>query len=67
MINSFIKLTNQQNAYEIAMHVARTTNLLKILNEDKTIEGINKYENIAQIKEALTAKFWDALIRAIKQ
>ena len=53
MINSFIKLTNQQNAYEIAMHVARTTNLLKILNEDKTIEGINKYENIAELLNGL--------------
>ena len=53
MINSFIKLTKQQNAYEIAMHVARTTNLLKILNEDKTIEGINKYENIVELLNGL--------------
>ena len=53
MINSFIKLTKQQNAYEIAMHVARTTNLLKILNEDKTIEGINKYENMVELLNGL--------------
>ena len=53
MIQSFIKLTSQQNAYEIAMHVARTTNLLKILHEDKTIEGINKYENIVELLNGL--------------
>jgi DNA helicase-2/ATP-dependent DNA helicase PcrA len=53
MIQSFIKLTEQQNAYEIAMHVARATNLLKILNEDKTIEGINKYENIVELLNGL--------------
>lgn len=53
MIQSFIKLTSQQNAYEIAMHVARTTNLLKMLNEDKTIEGINKYENMVELLNGL--------------
>ena len=35
------------------MHVARTTNLLKILNEDKTIEGINKYENMVELLNGL--------------
>ena len=53
MINSFIKQNLQQNAYEIALHVAKTTNLLKILNDDKTIEGISKYENIVELLNGL--------------
>ncbi len=49
MIKSFVILQETQNAYDISMHIARSTNLLKVLNEDKTIEGINKYENIVEL------------------
>ena len=49
MINSFTILKDQQNTYDIAMHVARSVNLLKLLNEDKTIEGISKYENVVEL------------------
>lgn len=49
MIKSFTVLAQTQNAYEIAMHVARSTMLLKSLNEDKTIEGISKYENVVEL------------------
>jgi DNA helicase-2/ATP-dependent DNA helicase PcrA len=49
MIKSFVILQETQNAYDIAMHIARSTKLLKVLNEDKTIEGINKYENLVEL------------------
>jgi DNA helicase-2/ATP-dependent DNA helicase PcrA len=49
MINSFTILKDQQNTYDIAMHVSRSVNLLKLLNEDKTIEGISKYENVVEL------------------
>ena len=49
MINSFTILKDQQNTYDIAIHVARSVNLLKLLNEDKTIEGISKYENVVEL------------------
>jgi len=49
IINSFTILKDQQNAYDIAMHVSRSVNLLKLLNEDKTIEGISKYENVVEL------------------
>ena len=49
MIKSFEVLSKTQNAYEIAMHIARSTMLLKSLNEDKTIEGISKYENVVEL------------------
>jgi len=49
MVQSFIVMNQTCNAYDIAMHVARSTQLLKILNEDKTIEGISKYENVVEL------------------
>lgn len=49
MIKSFEIMTKTQNAYDVAMHVARSVKLLKILNEDKTIEGISKYENMVEL------------------
>ena len=49
MIKSFMILQDSQNAYDVAMQIARSTQLLKVLNEDKTIEGINKYENLVEL------------------
>ena len=49
MMQSFVTLNDSKNAYDMAMHVSRTTNLLKSLNEDKTIEGISKYENVVEL------------------
>ena len=49
MMKSFEVLNQTQNAYDIAMHIARSTKILKVLNEDKTIEGISKYENLVEL------------------
>ena len=49
MTQSFVIMNDSKTAYDMAMHVARTTNLLKSLNEDKTIEGISKYENVVEL------------------
>jgi len=49
MVQSFIITNETSNAYDIAMHVSRSTKLLKLLNEDKTIEGISKYENVVEL------------------
>ena len=48
MIRSFQAMLNQ-NAYEVAMHVAKQTSLLKSLYDDKTVEGIARYENIEEL------------------
>ena len=48
MIRSFQTLTAKP-AYEAAMHVAKQTGLLKSLYEDKTVEGIARYENIEEL------------------
>ncbi|MGB0850937.1 MAG: ATP-dependent helicase, partial [Bacteroidia bacterium] len=49
MIKSFEIMSQAQNAYDVAMNIARSTKILKVLNEDKTIEGISKYENIVEL------------------
>lgn len=49
MIKSFEVLEATSNAYEIAMHVAKSTKLLSKLHEDKTVEGMNRYENVIEL------------------
>ena len=49
MIQSFTIMMETHNAYDLAMHIARSTQILKVLNEDKTIEGISRYENITEL------------------
>lgn len=48
MIKSFQTLLNQ-NAYDVAMHIAKHSGLLKSLYEDKTVEGIARYENTEEL------------------
>lgn len=49
MMKSFMSMTTTNNAYELAMHVAKQTTLLKTLYEDKTVEGVSRYENIIEL------------------
>ena len=49
MIKSFEVMEKNNNAYEIAMHIAKSTGLLKKLHEDKTVEGMNRYENVVEL------------------
>lgn len=49
MIGSFQTMLKTKNAYEIAEYVAKQSTLLKTLYEDKTVEGVSKYENIVEL------------------
>lgn len=49
MIKSFGVMRKTHNAYELAAYIAKATGLLKLLNEDKTIEGISRYENMVEL------------------
>jgi len=49
MIQSFQVLTKTQTAYESALHIAQHSGLLKDLYEDKSVEGLNRYENIQEL------------------
>ncbi|MDB5007145.1 MAG: pcrA 1 [Mucilaginibacter sp.] len=49
MIQSFQVLTKTLTAYESALHIAQHSGLLKDLYEDKSVEGLNRYENIQEL------------------
>lgn len=49
MIQSFQAVSKQENAYEVAMHIARQSGILKELYEDKSVEGLSRYENIQEL------------------
>lgn len=46
MIRSFQTMLETQSAYVLGEYVARTTGLLQDLFQDKTPEGVSRYENI---------------------
>lgn len=48
-IQSFGVISKSKNAYDAAVHIAQQSGLLKDLYEDKSIEGINRYENLQEL------------------
>jgi len=53
MIRSFASMQPTKNAYEIAVHVGKQTNLVKELFNDKTTEGLARYENIQELLNSI--------------
>jgi DNA helicase-2/ATP-dependent DNA helicase PcrA len=49
MIQSFQVITKTLTAYEAAVYIAQHSGLLKDLYEDKSVEGLNRYENIQEL------------------
>lgn len=49
MIESFQTQSKKMNAFDIGSHIASSTGLLKALYEDRTPEGISRYENIQEL------------------
>jgi DNA helicase-2/ATP-dependent DNA helicase PcrA len=49
MIKSFQALSTQKTAFDLATHIATTTKLLADLYNDKTVEGVARYENIQEL------------------
>ena len=49
MIQSFQVITKTLTAYEAALHIAQHSGLLRDLYEDKSVEGLNRYENIQEL------------------
>lgn len=49
MIKSFATQLDSKDAYDIAAEIARSTQILKTLNDDKTVEGMSRYENIVEL------------------
>lgn len=53
MIKSFSSMLEKKNAYEVAFHVGKQTNLVKELFNDKSTEGLQRYENIQELLNSI--------------
>jgi len=53
MIKSFLVVVQQKDAYESASYIAKQSGLLRELYEDKTIEGLSRYENVQELLNAI--------------
>jgi DNA helicase-2/ATP-dependent DNA helicase PcrA len=53
MIRSFASMLAIKNAYDVAAHVGKQTNLVKELFNDKTTEGLARYENIQELLNSI--------------
>jgi len=53
MIKSFASMLATKNAYEVAVHVGKQTNIVKDLFTDKTTEGLARYENIQELLNSI--------------
>ncbi|MCR6720186.1 MAG: ATP-binding domain-containing protein [Chitinophagaceae bacterium] len=53
MVKSFTSMLEKQNAYEVAFHVGKHTNIVKELFNDKSTEGVQRYENIQELLNSI--------------
>lgn len=53
LIKSFKIYVETKDAFETASHIAKNSGLLKELYEDKTVEGLNRYENVQELLNAI--------------
>ena len=53
MVRSFVVQLNTKNAYDLANEIASTSGVLKDLYNDRTPEGISRYENIQELLNGL--------------
>ena len=49
MMRSFQAMLKTHNAYDLALHIAKQTGLMRLLFEDKTTEGVSRYENVVEL------------------
>lgn len=54
LIKSFMLMLNEnRDAHEIASYIAKTSGILKELYEDKTVEGLSRYENVQELLNSI--------------
>ncbi len=53
MIKYFQSMLNSKNAYDVAVQVGKHTNIIKELFNDKTTEGLARYENIQELLNSI--------------
>ena len=63
MIKSFRHGLESTNAYELGLHIAKSSGILKELSVDKTPEGISKSENVQELLNGIK-EFVDAEVES---
>jgi DNA helicase-2/ATP-dependent DNA helicase PcrA len=53
MINSVKSMLQTKNAYDIAFHLGKQTNFVKELFNDKSTEGVQRYENVQELLNSI--------------
>ena len=53
MIRSFQSMMPTKNAYDIAFHVGKQTGFVKELFNDKSTEGVQRYENVQELLNSI--------------
>ena len=53
MIKAFQVMLKTENAYTVAMEVAKRTGLIKFLKDDQTPEGISRVENVQELMNSM--------------
>lgn len=53
MIRSFHSMLETRNAYDIAFHVGKQTAFVKELFNDKSTEGVQRYENVQELLNSI--------------
>lgn len=53
LIKRFTIEIENKDAYEAAAEIAKSSGLLRDLYEDKTVEGLNRYENVQELLNAI--------------
>jgi DNA helicase-2/ATP-dependent DNA helicase PcrA len=53
MIKSFASMLQTKNAYDVAVHVGKQTSFVKELFNDKSTEGVQRYENVQELLNSI--------------
>ncbi|MFC2187138.1 ATP-dependent helicase [Peijinzhouia sedimentorum] len=53
MIKSFMVEVREKDAYEASMEIAKGSSILKELYSDRTVEGLNRYENVQELLNSI--------------
>jgi len=53
MIKSFASMLKNSNAYDVAFHVGKQTGLVRELFNDKSTEGVQRYENVQELLNSI--------------
>ena len=64
-IKSFTSMLQKQNAYEVAFHVGKQTNFVRELFNDKSTEGVSRYENIQELLNSIKEWVDDSVNRSL--